>query len=461
MGISELKKQVLEKIKPSKEEIGKEQEFAQGIIGKIREIEGNHIECVLAGSIARNTHLRNDRDIDIFVLFPQQLSREEFEKEGLKLGKEIFGKNPWEEAYTEHPYVRGLIEGYEVEIVPSYKVEKAEQLKSAVDRSPFHTAYLNKKLDDGMRDEIRMLRQFFKGIKCYGADLKFSSVPGYGVELLGLHYGNFENVLKAASEWKHGNVIDIENQLPIEDAKAKFKEPLVVIDPVDRNRNVAAALSLTQFARFVAAARQFLRKPSPAFFFGKTFKPWRAAQLKKILGKKQVVVLEFSYPKGVIADIIWGQLRKVTRKFATQLQLNEFTVLRSAEWTDEKESCVIVFEFASEELTKVSKRIGPPVSEVKGSENFLKAHKKVVSGPRVEEGRWIIETERKFWKAEDFIKEYIQKLKKEEKPEVRKAISKRFRILEDKNIVKYYQKHKGFQEFLTGYLKGKEEFLEY
>ncbi len=44
MGISELKKQVLEKVKPSKEEIGKEQEFAQGIIGKIREIEGNHIE---------------------------------------------------------------------------------------------------------------------------------------------------------------------------------------------------------------------------------------------------------------------------------------------------------------------------------------------------------------------------------------------------------------------------------
>ena len=31
-------------------------------------MEGKHIDVILAGSLARNTHLKGDRDIDIFVV---------------------------------------------------------------------------------------------------------------------------------------------------------------------------------------------------------------------------------------------------------------------------------------------------------------------------------------------------------------------------------------------------------
>ncbi len=89
MNEKEIIQRVLKKIKPSKGEIKKEKKVIEKIIKKIKEIEGKHVDVVLAGSIARGTHLKGDRDIDLFVLFPEELSREEFVKEGLKIGKKV------------------------------------------------------------------------------------------------------------------------------------------------------------------------------------------------------------------------------------------------------------------------------------------------------------------------------------------------------------------------------------
>ncbi len=40
-----------------------------------------------------------------------------------------------------------------------------------------------------------------------------------------------------------------------------FTEPLIVVDPVDPHRNVAAALSLQTLSEFVVASRNYLEKP--------------------------------------------------------------------------------------------------------------------------------------------------------------------------------------------------------
>ena len=125
--MKELLKQVLERVVPSAEEKKSEAELAKKIMQQIKGMEGKHIDVVWAGSSARDTHLKGDRDLDIFVLFPQKLSREEFEKEGLRIGKQVFKGHEWEEAYSEHPYVRGMIYGFEVEIVPSYKISDASK----------------------------------------------------------------------------------------------------------------------------------------------------------------------------------------------------------------------------------------------------------------------------------------------------------------------------------------------
>ncbi len=455
--MAQILSKILKKISPGKKEIEGELGFADSLIEKIKSFEGEHADVVLAGSLARDTHLKGDRDIDIFVLFPEKLGRKDFEREGLRIGKKIFRGHTWVKAYSEHPYIRGVIDGFNVEIVPSYKVEKAEMLKSSVDRSPFHAEYVRGKLKDGQKDEVRLLRQFLKGIGAYGADLRMSSVPGYVVELLIIKYGSFEKALKGISNWGRNEVIDLENYLGKTEAVKNFDSPLIVVDPVDRNRNVAAALSLNQFSRIVAASRAFLEKPSEKFFFPRKEKPWSVKKVKEILGKKELLAVEIGYPK-VLEDILWGQIRRLRKKIVSQLEGEDFMVIRSEEWLEEGKRMLIVIELESLILQRAAVKVGPEVTDKDNSERFLDAHKKVVAGPRIEKGRWVLEVERKYGDARNFISDFIKKLKKAEKENVRKALRKRAVVLDEKGIVELYKRNKGFREFLTVYLKGKEEF---
>ena len=198
MPTKQLLEKVAKRITPTKRERAEQQKVAIEVIKKIKEMEGKHVDVVLCGSNARDTHLKGDNDLDIFVLFPEKLSREEFEKEGLRIGKKVFRGKKWEKAFSEHPYIRGKIEGFDVEIVPSYKVPSAELLQSSVDRSPFHNQYLKKRLKQKHMREARLLRKFLKGIDAYGADTKAGSVPGYVVELLTLQNGSFLKTVKAS-----------------------------------------------------------------------------------------------------------------------------------------------------------------------------------------------------------------------------------------------------------------------
>ncbi|MEK6941908.1 MAG: nucleotidyltransferase domain-containing protein, partial [archaeon] len=109
-----LLKKVLKKIKPTKKETEREQQAAKEIIEKIKKIKGSHIDVMLAGSISRQTNLKGDKDIDIFVLFDENTPAKEFEKEGLRIGKNVFRGHTWEKAYSQHPYIRGKINGFDV-----------------------------------------------------------------------------------------------------------------------------------------------------------------------------------------------------------------------------------------------------------------------------------------------------------------------------------------------------------
>ncbi|MDD5148013.1 MAG: CCA tRNA nucleotidyltransferase [Candidatus ainarchaeum sp.] len=457
--MKQLLKEVLAKITPSKEEKKAEAEFAKKIMRQIKQMEGKHIEVAWAGSSARDTHLKGDRDLDIFVLFPEKLSREEFEKEGLRIGKAVFKGHKWEEAYSEHPYIRGEIHGFEVEIVPSYKIRDAGKKMSSVDRSVFHQKYLKKRLNEKKRSEIRLLRQFFKGINAYGAEIKTSSVPGYVVELLILKYKSFTGTIKAISKWVPGTVIDLEKKARPKEAAEKFHWHLAVVDPVDKNRNVAAALSLQQFERLIAAANAFQKKPSMKFFFPEKTIPMPIEKIKQVLKKKELIGIEIPYPEKTLPDIAWGQIKRLRQKISKQLDLRDFKVQQGSEWTDEKKSIIFLFELEESRLEKAVKRTGPLASMKEHSERFLQAHKNPLSGPRIEKGRWVLELEREFTSAEEFLKKYMKQLSSEETENIRKAIKKRTIILHEKNMLNLYKQNREFSEFLTQYLKGKESFL--
>lgn len=460
VGIKRLLENVLKKIEPLESEKKAEQRIAEQVIQKIRQMEGKHVEVVLAGSVARDTHLKGDRDIDIFVLFPKELSREEFEKEGLRIGKSVFRGHEWEKAYSEHPYIRGIIQGFEIEIVPSYKIKHPEEMLSSVDRSIFHNSYLLKKISEKHRKEIRLLKQFLKGIKCYGAEIGASSVPGYVAELLVLEFGSFLECLKAAREFKKGTVIDIEKHLEEKTAGEKFGHHFIVVDPTDKDRNAAAALSYQQYARLVAAARAFLEKPSIHFFFGKKTMPWKIEKVREMLSKTELAAIIMPYPKKALPDIVQGQLKRLRKKIAKQLELKEFRVKRSEDWTDEKELCAIIIEMENISIQKIRMHFGPDVTDKKNSEIFLKQNKRIVSGPRIEHGRWVVEKQRRHWNAVTFLHDFLVKMKKETKQPLKKSLPKAH-ILEKKQLMKSYRENREFAEFLTKYLGGKEEFLYY
>ncbi len=391
MNAEEVEKKVLAKIIPKKEEIEKTKKIAENIMEAIRK-EG--YEPVFVGSRARGTCIAGDRDIDIFVFFPETINLNELEKKGVELGKKILKKYKPETHYAQHPYVKAKVKGITVEIVPCYKVKN--KIISAVDRTPLHNEYLKKKMTEEMKKQALLLKQFTKAQGIYGADQKTKGFSGYLCELLILHYGSFRKVLEgAAHSWNKRIIIDIEKKRK---SYEKFKEPLVIIDPVDADRNVASALSITNLSIFILKARQYLEHPSIEFFFAKKKK----VEIKKELKGRNIISVSFKTPK-VIEEIVWSQLEKLTKTIKKELYEKEFEVLRCFHWTNEKK-CVMLFELNTYELGGYSKHKGPEIWDEEHVKSFLKKNEKC----------WIQRSRIYSWKkrntstAEEVIKEVLE-----------------------------------------------------
>jgi len=116
------------------------------------------------GSFAKGTWLSKDADIDIFIKFKKTVSEEEFEKISKKIGFDALKKYFPYIRYSQHPYVEAKIKNTKINVVPCYDV-KIGEWKSAADRSPFHTKFMEKSLTPKMRNEVRILKTFLKQSK--------------------------------------------------------------------------------------------------------------------------------------------------------------------------------------------------------------------------------------------------------------------------------------------------------
>ncbi|MGA8738009.1 MAG: nucleotidyltransferase domain-containing protein, partial [Nitrososphaeraceae archaeon] len=191
------------------------------------------LKVTLGGSFAKGTWLDNDTDIDFFVMIEQTVDRKEFEELGKKVGYHALKKYKPYLRYSEHPYVEGKVDGIRVNIVPCYKVEK-NRWKSAADRSPYHTDFMQKMLNEFLKSQVRVLKLFLKSIGTYGSQISISGFSGYVTEVLILKYGSFRNVLQTFAELLPNYVVSIDT--PDEKIISKFKSPIIIIDPIDANR---------------------------------------------------------------------------------------------------------------------------------------------------------------------------------------------------------------------------------
>ncbi|WP_327050927.1 CCA tRNA nucleotidyltransferase [Halomicrococcus gelatinilyticus] len=354
-------------------------------------------DVLQVGSTARGTWLSGDRDIDLFVRFPPDLDRDDLESCGLDVGHAVLPDG--HEEFAEHPYVKGEFEGFDVDLVPCYRVESATDIRSAVDRTPFHNRYLQARLDDGLAGEVRVFKQFLAGIGAYGSDLRTKGFSGYLTELLVLEHGGFRDLLEAAADWHPPVRFD-----PEDHGTRTFDDPLVVVDPTDPERNVAAVLSDANLARLQHAARQQLADPDPSMFFPDPPAPLSAADVRDYLADRGTtpVALRFAAPD-VVEDQLYPQLAKSLSGVGDALDRRDFDVLRADLFADD--SAVLLFELAVAERPAVERHEGPPVHVREHATGFYEAYADDADayGPFVDGDRYVVERPREFTTATDFL----------------------------------------------------------
>jgi len=276
---------ILSKIKPSEEEKKK----VYIIINEFFDIlRSNNLEPFLGGSFAKDTWIKNDFDVDTFLLFKDDKNISNTVENVLK--KENLD---YIRIRGSRDYFRVIYKGLTFELVPILKINDIKEAKNTTDLSPFHVKYVISKLNKKMRDEVRLLKLFTKNINVYGAESYVKGFSGYAIELILINYGSFENTIKNVSSWKPKIIIDLEKYYKNYDeikknlSKDKIKSPIIIIDPTDKYRNVAASVSLQKFSEFIYYSRLFLlSEDKEKFFFNKIYRNYD--EIKRLAEKYSV-----------------------------------------------------------------------------------------------------------------------------------------------------------------------------
>ena len=315
------------------------------------------VQVEFGGSYAKGTWLPEKADIDIFLKFKKTTPQKKFSEIAKKIGFVAMKKYKPYVRYSEHPYVEAHIKGTRVNVVPCYDVPKGKW-QSAADRSSFHTAFMLESLTGQMKNDVRLLKEFLKCNNVYGAEIAKQGFSGYVAEVLIWNFRSFEGVIKKIAKIKRSQIIG--------NASKKFDTPIVIMDPIDDQRNLAAAISTENIGKFVLVCREFLKKPSASFFKAKP-------SSKKVF--KNSFVVEFNH-KPRSPDIIWGQIKRAASALSTQMEVEGFNVLRHMAFSDEKEHACLIFEFDSLEIPKNRVHGGPEFFSESDSESFIAKNSK-------------------------------------------------------------------------------------
>jgi tRNA nucleotidyltransferase (CCA-adding enzyme) len=245
-----------------------------------------------------------------------------------------------------------------------------------------------------------------------------------------------------------------------------FKEPLVMVDLVDRGRNVASAVRPQKLYTFIAAARAFLENPDKKFFYPPETAALPAKELQQKLAKHGSAIIFLAFEKvDAVPDILWGQLYKSKRSLHKLIQLSGFSILRDLTWSDERTASMFIFELEQRFISLVKKHLGPPLEKKNECEKFLLKHlgsSNTVSGPYIEDGRWVVEIRRKYTDAVMLLKDKLRDGGRSTgvAEQVSKKLREGFKIFVDEEIIGVYKKNSEFAKFLTEFLSGKPKWLE-
>ncbi|WP_248909484.1 CCA tRNA nucleotidyltransferase [Halocatena marina] len=394
---------VRERVDPDSEERKRLDEVAERLIAQAKAavtelpVSG---DIVQVGSTARGTWTSGDRDIDVFVRFSPDLPREKLETYGLRVGWSVLPDG--REEFAEHPYVTGECAGFAVDIVPCYAVESASEIRSAVDRTPFHSEYVTARLDPTLAGEVRLTKGFLKGVGIYGSDLKTKGFSGYLTELLVLEYGSFRSFVETVAQWQLPVEID-----PEDHGTRSFDDPLVVIDPTDPERNVAAVCSQTNVSRLIHHTRLFQTDPDTEQFVLDSPDPLSPEKMQQELASRETtpVAVQFDAPD-LVDDQLYPQLERSLSGVRGELDRRGFETLRTATFAND--SAVLFVECEITERPAIERHEGPPVDAGEHASDFYEKYvDSEAYGPFVDGERYVVERPREFTSARSVLEEAI------------------------------------------------------
>ncbi|MDH7517701.1 MAG: CCA tRNA nucleotidyltransferase [Candidatus Thermoplasmatota archaeon] len=445
---SAIEKKVLQKITPTNKDKKRIQKIIEELKKNVqKELTKKQLpaKIELVGSTAKDTYLRNNLDIDMFLLFPTSYQKKEIGRHAINIGRKILKKT--EECYAEHPYIRGYYKNIKTEIVPSYQIEKPSQKLSAVDRTPLHTKYVIKNLKQTQKREVRLLKQFMRGIGCYGAEAEIEGFSGYLCEILIIRYGSFKELIKNAKNWETKHTITLTNQ-----KHPDFDAPLIFIDPVDNNRNVASAVSKEKYELFIEACREYDKKPRITFFFPKKTKPWSLKKIKEEIKKQnhKYIGLKLDKPD-IIPENLYPQIRKAIRSIKESCERNNFTIYKTS-FCLENKKILIILETKKESLSPTMIHVGPPLELKQNAEDFIKKwvnNKRVVKKPYEKNGKLYVEIKREYTKLDEYLENQVKNLSLGKQLE--KSKQKGYKIMGQEELLT-----EDLRVFWTEYLDGKK-----
>ncbi|NLE06431.1 MAG: CCA tRNA nucleotidyltransferase, partial [Crenarchaeota archaeon] len=445
----EILQQVLEEITPTLNEKQKMKKIAKNLRQKVADAcKEFSIDVIvrLEGSVAKDTWIRDNPDIDIFLQLPTSIQRNQLDEISLKIAFKATQGFKQIQRFAEHPYLETYVENTRVNIVPCYHATPGKWI-SATDRTPFHTDFINKNMNKTMQNQVRLLKKFMKSIEVYGAEIKVGGFSGYLCELLILHYGSFNDVIETFANPTPKLIIDINNfyENKQNEIEKIFPEQIVIIDPVDKARNVASAVQTQQLYTFTAACQCFLKSPRKIFFNPpKTTRLPKNKIVKNLKQNGSDLLFVIFEQINTVPDILWGQLYKTKKSLKKLLELNDFNVLRDTVWSEEgNKETVLIYELEQNNISLMKKHYGPPLIHKTESEKFLSKYvndRTLFSGPYIEETRWVIQLPRKYNQASTLLK---AKLKDGGKSVgvaelVSQSIKRKNTILINEEIIKVY-----------------------
>ncbi len=328
-------------------------------------LKKNKIKATLSlgGSAAKDTFIGNDFDVDIFVMFDY---KKYLDQDISKILKKALKNLKPETIHGSRDYYH-IDKRYE--IVPVLRIKNPQDAVNVTDASPLHAAWIKKqvKKKPKLKQEIKLAKLFFKSSGIYGAESYIKGMSGHVTDILIIYYGSFEKAVQAIAKWKKSTEIDIEKHKSVLDI-AKIQGPLTVVDPIQPNRNAAAAVNQKTYDKLKKIAKKFLKKPDIDFFKEKKI---NLEQIKKNYN----LVLKISVLKGK-TDIVGAKLMKGSEFFVNNLK--KFEVEKNGWWWDKNKNCYYYIKTKCNKLPEYYEQKGPTKEYPVHVQRFKQKYKKTV-----------------------------------------------------------------------------------